>query len=242
MVGGGVVSADIPRFLPDSLRPKSVGRRSRRGLVLLSVVPFMLLALPMWRVETIRVNACAKVPHSAVASLQELVGQPAIGLDVDAIKERIQIWPGVGEVRVDFVLPSTIEVHAETASTLGSMRVGNGWHGVGADGSLTGRLQIPVQPVLEGFSTMSDRRRGLEAVRRVEEAASVEISKARHITPSDFQLHFSVGDGHEDVVIHVRPEGASGELSWCAAFAAGRVAQPWADLRWSDRIVIGGGV
>jgi len=213
--------------------------------VLLSVVPFMLLALPMWRVETIHVNACAKVPRSAVASLQQLVGQPAIGLDVDAIKDRIQIWPGVGEVRVDFVLPSTIEVRAETAPTFGCVRVGNGWHGVGEDGGLTGRLQVAVRPVLEGFSTTGDRWRGLEAARRVREAVGVEISKVRRVTPSDFELHLAAGESGEDgddVVIHVRPEGSAGELSWCTAYAEGRVAQPWADLRWSDRIVIGGGV
>lgn len=235
------MSTDIPRFLPDSLRPRTPNRRSRRGLVLLSVVPFMLLALPMWRVQTIHVKACAKVPRSAVESLQELVGQPAIGLDVDAIKDRIQIWPGVGEVRVDFVLPSTIEVRAETAPTLGCVKVGSGWHGVGEDGGLTGRLQVGVLPVLEGFSTTGDRRRALEAARRVRESAGVEVTKVRRVTPSDFELRLEVGEVGGDVVIHVRPEGSAGERSWCAAFAGGGVAQPWADLRWSDRIVIGGG-
>lgn len=236
------MTADTPRFLPDYLRPTSPGRRSRRGLVLLSVVPFMLLAVPLWRVESIRVDACAKVPPSTVASLQELVGQPAIGLDVDAIKERVQIWPGVGEVRVDFVLPGTIVVRAATAPTLGSLRVGSGWHGVGADGGLTGRLQVAVEPVLEGFSSEDDLRLGLEAARRVREAAATEIAKVTRITPNDYRVDLAADGGREGAVVHIRPGGTTGEKSWCRAFAAGSIDQPWADLRWSDRIVIGGGV
>lgn len=207
----------------------------------MSVVPFMLLAIPMWRVETIQVDACPKVPQSAVASLQGLVGQPAIGLDVGAIKERIQIWPGVGEVRVDFVLPGTITVRAETAPTLGSVRVGESWHGVGEDGSLTGRLQVNVPPVLEGFSSAADRRRGLEAAHRILEATGARVLQVRRVTPGDFRIQLAPDDGRGPVILHVSPLGTVGEQSWCTAFAAGKISQPWADLRWSDRIVIGGG-
>jgi hypothetical protein len=177
-----------------------------------------------------------------VASLQELVGQPAIGLNVAAIKERVQVWPGVGEVRVDFVLPGTLAVRAETAPTLGSVRVGRSWHGVGADGSLTGRLQLAVEPVLEGFAAESDRQRGLEAALRVREAAVVQVTRVQRITPSDYRLRLVGTDGETEVIVHVRPQGSVAEQSWCAAYAAGAVAQPWADLRWADRIVVGGGV
>ncbi len=236
------MTGDAPRFLPDSVRPKTPGRRSRRGLVLLSVVPFMLLAVPLWRVAHVQVDGCPKLPRAEVASLQDLVGQPAIGLDVSAIKERVQLWPGVGEVRVDFVLPGTLMVRAETAPTLGSVRVGRSWHGVGADGALTGRLQFPVEPVLEGFAAEGDRRRGLDAARRIREAAGAPVEKVQLITPSDYLAVITAGDGDRRVVVHVRPQGSAAERSWCAAFAAGTIAQPWADLRWTDRIVIGGGV
>ena len=236
------MTADAPRFLPEYLRPQTPGRRSRRGLVLLSVVPFMLLAVPMWRVEHVQIDACPKLPQSAVASLQELVGQPAIGLDVGAIKERIQIWPGVGEVRVDFLLPDTIVVRAETAPTQGSLRVGSSWHGVGADGSLTGRLEGAVTPVLEGFSADADRRRGLEAARRIEDVAGVRVAMVQRVTPGDYRLQLNAIDGRAPVVLHIRPQGSAAEQSWCAAFASGKIVQPWADLRWSDRIVIGDGV
>jgi hypothetical protein len=236
------VSAENPRFLPEYLRPQTPGRRSRRGLVLLSVVPFMLLAVPMWRVETVQIDACPKLPQSAVASLQELVGQPALGLDVGAIKERIQIWPGVGEVGVDFVLPGTVVVRAETAPTLGSVRVGTSWHGVGADGSLTGRLQRAADPVLEGFAAASDRRFGLAAALRIEKAARIRVATVRRITPGDYRVQLAAVDGQAAVVLHIRPRGSAAEQAWCAQYASGNIAQKWADLRWSDRIVIGGGV
>ncbi len=232
---------DAPRFLPDRLRPQTPGRRSRRGLVVLSVVPFMLLAIPLWRVEQVRVDGCPKLPQSAVASLQELAGQPAIGLDVRAIKERIEVWPGVGEVRVDFILPGTLSVHAATASTLGSMRVGRNWHGVGADGGFTGRMQTPVQPVLEGFASAVDRRRGLEAAGRVAGATGFQVTTVRRITPGDYRVEFAAADGSTPAVIHVSPSGTAAETAWCAAFAGGTITQPWADLRWADRIVVGGG-
>ena len=236
------MTGEAPRFLPESVRPKTPGRRSHRGLVLLSVVPFMLLAVPLWRVEHVQVDGCPKLPRSEVASLQDLAGQPAIGLDVAAIKERVQMWPGVGEVRVDFVLPGTLTVLAETAPTLGCVRVGRSWHGVGADGGLTGRLQFPVEPVLEGFASEGDRRRGLDAARRIREAAGAPVAKVQLVTPSDYLLEIAAADGESSVVVHVRPQGSAAETSWCTAFAAGTIAQPWADLRWTDRIVVGGGV
>jgi hypothetical protein len=235
------VNGDAPRFLPDSLRPQMQSRRSRRGLALLSVVPFMMLAVPLWRVEQVRIDECPGLPQAAVASLQELVGQPAIGLDVRAIKERIEVWPGVGEVRVDFLLPGTVSVHAATAPTMASVRVGRNWHGVDADGGFTGRLQAPVQPVLDGFATAVDRGHGLEAARRVEDATGVSVMKVQRITPSDYRVELAASDGSTVAVIHVSPSGTAAEISWCAAFACGTVAQPWADLRWADRIVVGGG-
>jgi hypothetical protein len=64
----------------------------------------------------------------------------------------------------------------------------------------------------------------------------------RRITPSDYRVHLSVSEARVAFVLHIRPQGSAAEQAWCAAFASGAVAQPWADLRWSDRIVVGGGV
>ena len=94
------MNADVPRFLPERLRPPTTGRKRRRGFALLTVVPIMLLALPRWQVTEVRVEGCPKLPAASVHSLYELVGQPAMGLDLEAVRDRVEIWPGVGEVEV----------------------------------------------------------------------------------------------------------------------------------------------
>jgi hypothetical protein len=43
------------------------------------------------------------------------------------------------------------------------------------------------------------------------------------------------------MVVHVQPQATDAEIAWCAAVEGGSVAHRWADLRWHDRIVIGGG-
>ena len=72
----------------------------------------MLLALPQWRVAEVQVDGCPKLPVSAVRSLHDLVGQSAISVDLGEIRDRIEIWPGVGGVRVEFALPGTISICA----------------------------------------------------------------------------------------------------------------------------------
>lgn len=228
-------------FLPDRLRPQDPGKRSRRGLALLSVVPCVLLAFPFWKIADVRVDECPRLPRAAVDSLETLVGQPALGFDVAGVKESVEIWPGVGEVQVDFLLPGTVIVRAKDAEALGSVKVGRSWHGVDAEGSLTGRIDEPVRPVLEGFSAAADRRLGLGAALRVREASGARVLRMRRITPRDYRVELQRAQEGLAAVIHVRPAGTVAEQRWCRAFASGAIAQSWADLRWSDRMVVGGG-
>ena len=48
-------------------------------------------------------------------------------------------------------------------------------------------------------------------------------------------------DSHHDQAMDVATEATGAERAWCAALAEGSLHQTWADLRWADRIVIGGG-
>ena len=235
------MNAIAPTFLPDHFRPASPGRRSRRGLVVLSVVPAVLLALPMWQVTEVQVDGCPKLPASAVRSLEEMSGQPALAIDLETIRDRIEVWPGVGAVEVNLQLPGTLRVRATAAEARGSVVVGRSWHGVGEKGGLSGRMETVVPPLLVEFPEASDRARGLEAVRRVEEASGARVLEVRRVTPFDFRLVLTTGDDNGDVVIHVRPEGSGAEIAWCAAFAKGNVPRVWSDLRAPDRMVIGGG-
>lgn len=235
------MSADLPRFLPDRLRPPKTGRKRRRGFALLTFVPVMLLALPQWQVGEVVVEGCPNLPAAAVHSLNELVGQPALGLDLGRVRDRVEVWPGVGEVEVELELPGTVRVRAEDAVSRGSLRVGRNWHGVAADGSLTGVVQLPLPPVLDDFVGADDRSDGLSVVSRMEAATGGRVSEIRRITPVDYRLQLQLPGAGEETVIHVLPQGTNAESAWCAAATAGSIAQLWADLRWEDRIVIGGG-
>lgn len=234
------MNVESPRFLPERLRPPTNRRKRRRGFALLTVVPVMLLALPRWQVGKVLVEGCPKLPAAAVYSLRELVGQPALGLDLESVRDRIEIWPGVGEVEVELELPGTIRVRARAAVSHGSIRVGRSWHGVAADGSLAGIVDVALPPVLVGFVGNDDRRDGLAVVRRLEAATGGRVMEIRRITPVDYVVRVQPAGTAEEMVIHVLPQGTSAESAWCAAVAAGSMSGPWADLRWQDRIVIGG--
>ena len=233
------MSVDAPRFLPERLRPPVVGHRSRRGFVLLSMVPMMLLVLPRWRVEEVRVDDYLRLPAAAVHSLRELVGQPALGLDLEAIRDRVDVWPGVGEVQVELELPATIVVRVGAVQPRGCVRVGRNWHGVDADGRFAGVIEAAVPPLLEGFVGEADRGRGLVTADRIEKAAGGRVTGIRRITPADYRVLLVPAGGDEAVVIHVRPQGSTSEAAWCAALSAGSASQTWADLRRPDRMVLG---
>jgi hypothetical protein len=235
------MNAEAPRFLPDRLRPPTTGHKRRRGYVLLTFVPVLLLALPQWRVAEVRVEGCPKLPPTAIRSLHELVGQPALGLDLAAVRDRVEIWPGVGEVEVELELPGTVHVRAVAAESHGSLRVGNSWHGVAADGSLAGVVDIALPPFLQGFAGPAERSKGLAVTQRLKAATGFQVQEIRRITPSDYRLRLRPPVDGSEIVVHVLPQGTAAESAWCAAVAGGSVDQTWADLRWPDRIVVGSG-
>ena len=235
------MSADLPRFLPDRLRPPATGRKRRRGYALLTVVPVMLLALPRWQVSEVRVEGCPKLPAASIHSLHELVGQPALGLDLEAVRDRVEIWPGVGEVEVELELPGTVHVRAVAAVSRGSLRVGRNWHGVAADGSLTGRLDIALPPVLDGFTGDLERSEGLAVAGRIEATTGYQVKSIRRVMPSDYCVQLQPPGAGPEFAIHVLPKATTAEKAWCAAIADGSMTQTWADLRWMDRVVFGGG-
>jgi hypothetical protein len=234
------MNAGLPSFLPQRLRPPVTGRRSRRGFALLTVVPVMLLVLPGWHVREVDVEGCPKLPAVTVHSLHELVGQPTLGLNLETVRDQVEVWPGVGEVEVDFELPGTLRIRAEAAASIGSVRIGRGWHGVSADGTLTGSVGLALPPVLESFIGDHDRAKGIAVARRLEEAVGGQVIEVRRVTPIDYRVRLQPAGADRETIIHVLPQGSSAENAWSAAVAAGTIELRWADLRWTDRIVIGG--
>jgi hypothetical protein len=233
------MNAGDSHFLPDRLRPRGPRKRPRRRLALLGVVPVMLLALPQLRVKEVRVTACPQLPAAAVRSLQEIEGRPALGIDLEAIRDEVEVWPGVGEVSVELQLPGTISVNAAASTICGSVRVGRSWHGVDSQGSLAGVIETPVP---RGFNDgAAERLRALGTARRLEDASRGRVREIQWVTPLDFRVVMTAGDNGEQKVVHVSPEGTPAEISWCAAVAGGSMAAAWADLRFPDRMVIGEG-
>lgn len=234
------MNTGVPTFLPQRLRPPVAGRRSRRGFALLTVVPMMLLAIPGWHVEDVVVDGCPKLPAVTVDSLHELVGLPALGVNLETVRDQVEVWPGVGEVEVTFELPGTLHIRAEAAVSSGSVRIGRSWHGVAADGTLTGNVGIALPPVLEDFHSVHDRASALAVARRLERAVGGQVLEIRRVTPIDYRVLLQPAGAERESTIHVLPQGSSAESAWSAGVAAGTLDLQWADLRWTDRIVIGG--
>ena len=160
---------------------------------------------------------------------------------IEWIRRQVEVWPGVESVDVRLQLPSTVRISATQVVAHGSVPVGHGWRAVAADGSLAGPLPSPYPPVLEGFSNRpKELRSALEVARRLTETSGARVEEIRFITPADLEVRILLATG-ENSVVHVQPEGTEGERFWCEAAAKGKQPALWADLRWHDRVVIGGG-
>ncbi|MEJ2583306.1 MAG: hypothetical protein P8127_17015, partial [Acidobacteriota bacterium] len=62
------MNPEVPRFLPERLRPQANVRKRRRGYALLTLVPVILLAFPRWQIAEVVVEKCPVLPDAAVDS------------------------------------------------------------------------------------------------------------------------------------------------------------------------------
>jgi hypothetical protein len=196
---------------------------------------------PWWRVQAVQVEGCPGLPPGVTQSLQGLVGRFPLAVDPQWIRQQVEVWPGVESVDVRLELPATVKVSATQTVAHGSVPIGVGWQAVAADGSLAGSLPDRYPPVFEGFSNRPhELRSALEVAKRLIAASGGRVEAIRFITPSDLEARILLQSGTTSVV-HVRPEGTEGERFWCEAAANGELTTRWADLRWHDRMVVGGG-
>jgi hypothetical protein len=101
-------------------------------------------------------------------------------------------------------------------------------------------VAIAAPPILEGFDGEVERGRALAVAHRLGEASGGRVMEIRRVTPADYLVQLEA-DGRDGVLgIHVDPQGSAAEKAWCAAIAKGSPMRQWADLRWPDRMVIGG--
>lgn len=228
-------------FLPDRLRPHAPRRASRRPFLVVVLVPTALVLVPLWRVHAVDVSGCAGVPEVVRASIEELQGRPAVLVSPQWVRQQLEAWPEVATVEVRLELPSTLKVSAERTVPQGSVAVGRGWHAVTESGAVGGRLDGPVLPVLEDIACRpQDMRRALAVARRIERASGGGVESVRAVTPTAYEVRVLLAGGDRPLVLHVGPEATGGERYWLARVAAGDVSVDWVDLRWDDRVVLGG--
>jgi len=228
-------------FLPDHFRPSAQRRRSRKPLIAVVVLPMVLAMVPMWRVQAVDVTGCKGLPEDVMTSLHELVGRPTLAVSPQWVRHQLEVWPMVSAVEVRLELPGTLRVAAENTVPEGSVPVGRRWHAVTRDGAVGGPLDAPLEPVLEGLGCRpAEVRRALGVARRLEEASGGHVESVRAVTPADYQIRIRPAGSDRSILMHVRPEATAGEAYWCKRLAGGDVLAGWVDLRWDNRVVLGG--
>ncbi len=228
-------------FLPDRLRPRAQRKRSRKPLLLLVVLPLALFVVPMWRVQAVDVSGCSGLPPELMVSLDDLVGRPTLAVSPQWVRHQLEAWPAVSAVEVRLELPGTLHISAAHVTAHGSVPVGTGWHAVTALGTLGGKLNAPIEPVLAVTpGSPTDVRRALAVARRIADQSGGHVRGVRPITPADYEVDLVPPGTDRPVVMRVRPEATRAERQWCRGLTRRESSPGWVDLRWDDRVVIGG--
>jgi cell division septal protein FtsQ len=230
-------------FLPDRLRPATPRRRNRRPLwLLLVVLAAVPAAIPWWRVQAVELTGYRGFPVTVHDSLGALVGRSPLTVDPQWVRRQVEVWPEVATVDVRLELPSTLTVHTTPAVSHGSVPSGRRWRAVTEDGGLAGPLDQPQYPVLVGFSCEKIAlATALGVARRVAVATGAVVEEVRVVTPTDFEVRLRPRTDRQPVTVRVQPTQTKGERFWCERFSSGEWEQVWADLRWEDRVIVGGG-
>jgi len=226
----------LPPPFPDRLRRRASRRRIPRWPIALAVALATTAAMPLWEVRSVELEVCKELPTAVGQSLSDLVGSPQLFLDLGWVRGMVEAWPGVAGVDVQLELPGTLRVVARPAAVRGSFRVGGGWHGVTTDGRPAGPLAAPIEPRFEGF-TGSDLELALAVALRLEQATGATVTEVRYVLPDDLEATLRPAGDAPEVRVHVGPDPTPAEHFWCAAVASGR-APSWADVRWTNRLVV----
>lgn len=235
-------------FLPISLRPSPQAPRPRNRRVLgwwlqatglTAILLGAAFLLAGWRLEVVEVTGCPGLPPSAQVNLEDLAGSWIPSLDLQAIRQDLERWPGVTGVAVELKLPTTLRVQALPDEICASVQMGRTWRGVTCNGAISRRLSEPWFPILTNFDIgETEFRSALSTGSRLSEGTSGRLVTIRKITPSDFEVTFSDPVHTENhFVVRVLPQGTSAETWWKRAALSGRMPA-WADLRLDHRVVV----
>jgi cell division septal protein FtsQ len=209
------------------------------SLVVLAVIP---AAMPWWRVQAVEVTGFRGFPATVHSSLSTLVGRCPLTVDPQWVRRQVEVWPEVASVDVRLELPSTLMIHATPAVPIASVPSGRRWRAVTEEGVLAGPLDAPTYPVLVGFSGPgSELSSALAVAYRLTAAAGAVVEEVRLVTPADYEVRLRPIGDRGPVTLRVLPAETRGERFWCERYSGGGWSSRWADLRWEDRVIVGGG-
>lgn len=108
-------------------------------------------------------------------------------------------------------------------------------------GTLAGPLDAPLPPVLTGFDHRAAQlAEALAVARRLERASGGAVRGVRRVAATDFEIELDPASGDRIVRLHVQRTETEGERWVCRQLARGAWRAAWADVRWDDRVVVGG--
>ncbi|NOZ77882.1 MAG: hypothetical protein GXP48_01635 [Acidobacteria bacterium] len=235
-----------PPPFPDRLRIVTRRRGRRRWAALLGgslLAVIITVLLPLWQVTSVKTALGPGVPGAAARSLAHLRGTPVVLLSLGWVRRLVQVWPAAGDVEVRLQMPGTLLVRSTPAGIAGSVRIGGRWRAVTSRGSLGARLDTPVSPILTGFDLRpGPLRTALSVADRVARETGGRVESVRFILPGDFEVKVvTASRAAGPLVLHVAEAATAGETRWTRMIREGRTpATGWADLRFDNRVVVGG--
>ena len=231
-----------PPPFPDRLRRRPRRRRSRHWLGGLALLPALVLVLPMWRVHRVSVTGGSALPPATRTSLEAVVGTWAPMVDLHWVRRQVTSWPAVAGADVRLVLPGTLDITVRSAVPVASVAVGSGWHGVTADGRLSGPVERPVAPLLVSVPHRApELRQAIHVARRVATAASLSVARVRQVMPDDLEVQVHTPcPSRPTATVRVGVHRTAAEREWARRMVDCTAVVPWADARNPQRLVIGG--
>ncbi len=224
---------------PDHVRRRPRAPRRRWLALLVALTAAASPMLPsLWTVRRVRIEGAGSMPAAERANLELLVGTPLALVDPAWVRDRMELWPGATSVEVRRELDGTLSLRQRKCPAAGSVRVGRGWHAVCPDGSLGGRLQGPLPPVLEGLpAAPAELRSALAAADRVRSSGLGEVSRLRAVLPGEVEAW--VGTSGPPARLLLATAGSPSE-SGLRDWLGDRPLPPgaFADVSRDDRVVV----
>lgn len=162
------MSTTTPGAFAAALQEKRRRERRRRlvgwggagsALVVVGFLVWLLAVSPVFRVHDVTVSGTDILTKEAVLEAAVVPGnQPMLGLDTDAIAERIRLLPAVRDVTVGRDFPDTILIDVVERTVVYQRVAGSSYESVDADGVVFVTSGSPTEGVVQAVTAGNDPR------------------------------------------------------------------------------------